>query len=156
MDSHATGIFIGVHQRSLDDKGRLTVPAQWRPRKSDDVAADAGSGVFLAIPNPSGYISVYPPERVAELKAKLSKVGLKDREKRRALTRFLSMLHEFEFDKQGRINVSRSLLDHAGIDKDAVLLGELSSFAIYNPEVYARDMAVSDEALDATFDEFDL
>ncbi|MGB0372592.1 MAG: division/cell wall cluster transcriptional repressor MraZ [Opitutales bacterium] len=156
MDSFDSGLFIGVHHRNLDDKGRLTVPAAWRPKKGSEASEGAKSGVFLAIPNPSGYITVYPPERVQDLKAKLGKIGLKDRGKRSSLTRFLSMLHEFEFDKQGRINLSAALMKHAGIEKEAVMLGELSSFAIYSPESYDREMDVSDEALDETFEEFEL
>ena len=156
METIDSGLFIGVHHRNLDDKGRLTVPAAWRPKKVSESKASAPSGTYVAIPNPSGYISVYPPEKVQELKAKLGKIGLKDRKKRASLTRFLSMLHEFEFDKQGRINVSAALMKHAGIEKEAVILGELSSFAIYNPEQYAKEMDVSDDALDETFEEFEL
>ena len=157
MESQDSGLFIGVHHRNLDDKGRLTVPAAWRPKKGAEAKDSAKSGVYLAIPNPAGYISVYPPERVQELKNKLSKIGLKDRQKRRSLTRFLSMLHEFEFDKQGRINVSAALMKHAGVEKEAVILGEMSSFAIYNPSAYEAEMGdVTDEALDETFEEFEL
>lgn len=156
MDSLDSGLFIGVHHRNLDDKGRLTVPAAWRPKKGAAANEGTKSGVFVAIPNPSGYITVYPPERVQDLKNKLSRIGLKDRGKRSTLTRFLSMLHEFEFDKQGRINLSAALMKHAGIEKEAVMLGELSSFAIYSPESYDREMDVSDESLDATFEEFEL
>ena len=157
MEIQDSGLFIGVHHRNLDDKGRLTVPAAWRPKKGADAKDGASAGVFLAIPNPSGYITVYPPERVADLKNKLSKIGLKDRQKRRSMTRFLSMLHEFEFDKQGRINLSAALMKHAGIEKAAVMLGEMSSFAIYNPETFDAEMnEVTDEALDETFEEFEL
>ncbi|MEM9026490.1 MAG: mraZ [Verrucomicrobiota bacterium] len=156
MDLIDSGLFIGVHHRNLDDKGRLTVPAAWRPKKGSSAQEGGKSGVFLAIPNPSGYITVYPPERVQELRVKLSKIGFKDREKRSSLTRFLSMLHEFEFDKQGRINMSAALMKHAGIGKEAVMLGELSSFAIYSLESYDREVNVSDESLDATFEEFEL
>ena len=156
MDSLGTGTYIGEHKRTLDDKGRLTVPAAWRPKKPKDPAESAPAGTFLAIPNQSGYISVYPPERVDDLKAKLSKVGLKDRAVRVKLTRFLSKLHEFEFDKQGRINISDKLLSGAGITKDVVLLGELASFAIYNPETYASHVAGTDDELDDAFEEFDL
>lgn len=156
MDTLDSGLFIGAHHRNLDDKGRLTVPAAWRPKKSTEASDSHKSGTFVAIPNTSGYITVYPPEQVRELKAKMGKIGLKDRKKRSRLTRFLSMLHEFEFDKQGRINLSAALMKHAGIEKEAVILGEMSSFAIYSPEMYAQEMDVSDEELDETFEEFEL
>ncbi|MGJ3242588.1 MAG: division/cell wall cluster transcriptional repressor MraZ [Opitutales bacterium] len=150
MDQPAPMHFVGEFRHSLDEKGRLTVPAKWRPR------GEGGSVTFLAMPNPEGYITVYPPDRLAELRDKMRRLGMKDRKKRAALTQFLSRLHEFEFDRSGRIKLSDTLIRHAGIEKDAVLLGELASFAIYSPDRYEAQMPASTEEMDAVFEEFEL
>ena len=44
----------------------------------------------------------------------------------------------FTFDKQGRISLTDELRRHAGIDKDAVLVGSLNKFSIYSPSRWEK------------------
>ena len=52
--------------------------------------------------------------------------------------RFFAASHAFTFDKQGRISLTDELRAHAGIDKDAVLVGTLSKFNIYSPARWTK------------------
>ncbi len=119
--------FIGTFSRNLDEKGRLTVPAKWRFRGDE-------AEVYLAVPNPAGFITVLPPERTKELEEKLRQISMTDTEGQEALSTFLTMMHSFGCDKQGRINLSDELMSHAGLKKEAVMVGAISSFNIYSPE----------------------
>lgn len=130
MEAVDTGIFVGEFRHSIDAKGRLTIPSQWRLQKA------GGQEVFLALPNPDGYITVYPPEMIAQLKERISKIGMADKDGQAALTAVMAMAHSFSADKQGRINLNERLLGHARISKEAVLLGKVTSFSIYSPQVY--------------------
>jgi MraZ protein len=122
--------FIGTFRHSIDAKGRLTVPAKWRFSGDEE-------DVYLAIPNVAGFITVLPPERTAQLQAKLDAIKLTDVQGQQALSAFIAMMHSFGCDKQGRINLSKELMAHAGLAKDAVLAGSLSAFNIYSPELFA-------------------
>ena len=51
--------FVGEFTHSLDSKGRLTIPSKWRIPEGDNT--------YLGLPNPGGYITVYPPKMVARL-----------------------------------------------------------------------------------------
>ena len=50
-------------------------------------------------------------------------------------------------DKSGRISLSEQMAKAAGIDKEAVLLGLVDRFEIWNPERYEQISAVDDQLL---------
>ena len=131
MGLFKTGGFVGEFHHSLDDKGRLTIPSQWRPKTDSEE-----ENQFLALPNLGGYVTVYPPKMIAQLEERISQISLGDIEGQQALTELMSMAHSFSCDKQGRINLNDKLIEHAGIAKGTVLLGKLSTFSIYSEEVY--------------------
>lgn len=123
--------YTGNFRHNLDDKARLTIPSAWRSAHEE---ADA----FLAVPNPAGYVSVLPPAEVAKLYEKIASVPMADAEAQAEIDAFFAVSQTFSFDKQGRVALSAGLLSHAGITKEAVLVGSLTKFNIYNPEFWAR------------------
>lgn len=125
-------LYTGSFRHNLDDKGRLTIPSAWR-------SAHAESDEFLAIPNPDGYVSVMPPAEVAKLHEKIAAVPMHDAEAQAEIAFFFASSQSFTFDKQGRVALSDGLLQKAGISKEAVLVGSLTKFNIYNPERWARE-----------------
>lgn len=54
MSEIGTTFFVGEFTHALDPKGRLTIPSKWR--------IPGGENTYLALPNPGGYITVYPAE----------------------------------------------------------------------------------------------
>lgn len=153
MGLFKTGMFVGEFHHNLDDKGRLTIPSQWRPE------VDGPDNAFLALPNPGGYVTVYPPKMIAQLEERISQISLGDTEGQKAIEELMSMAHSFACDKQGRINLNDKLVKHAKIEKGAVLLGKLSTFSIYSADVYAAlqsDGPTDPEAQAAVFKRFGL
>ena len=130
MGDFKTGMFVGVFRHNLDDKGRLTIPLQWRP------VVDSEANAFLALPSLDNYVNVYPPKMIAQLEERISQISMGDTEGQAAIETLMSMAHHFSCDKQGRINLNAALTGHARIKKSAVLLGKLSTFSIYSDEVY--------------------
>jgi MraZ protein len=126
MAQGGKAFYTGLFRHTLDDKGRLTIPSAWRYAHEE---ADA----FLATPHPDGYIAVLPPAEVDKLHAKISELKLSDAAAQAFAARFFSQTQSFSFDKAGRIGLTADLLKHAGITKDAVLVGTLTKFNIYNP-----------------------
>ena len=126
MAQAGNAFYTGLFRHTLDDKGRLTVPSAWR-------AAHAETDTFLATPHPDGYIAVLPPSEVVKLHEKISAMKLSDAAAQAFAARFFSQTQSFSYDKAGRIGLSPELLKHAGIAKDAVLVGSLSKFNIYSP-----------------------
>ncbi|HAD21486.1 MAG TPA: mraZ [Opitutae bacterium] len=123
MSSNGTTFFVGEFTHALDAKGRVTIPSKWRISGDDNT--------YLALPNPSGYITVYPPKMIERLEEKISEANLSDTEAQSLLMELFSKADSFGCDKQGRINLSDKLLAHAGIKGKAVLVGKFSTFAIW-------------------------
>jgi len=123
--------YTGLFRHTLDDKNRLTIPSAWR-------SAHGESDTFLATPHPDGYVAVLPPVEVEKLHAKIAAMALSDRDAQDVAARFFAATHAFTFDKQGRIGLTDELRKHAGIDKDAVLVGSLTKFNLYSPDRWNR------------------
>lgn len=127
-------IYTGLFRHNLDDKGRLTIPSAWR-------TVHAESDAFLATPHPDGYVAVLPPAEVEKLHEKISGMKLSDASAQAFAARFFSQTQSFSFDKAGRIGLSEDLLKHAGLTRDAVLVGSLTKFNIYSPARWQQEEA---------------
>ena len=130
MESNTTTFFVGEFIHALDSKGRVTIPSKWR--------IPGGENTYLALPNPGGYITVYPPKMVDRLEQKVSEASLSDVRAQALLMELFSKAHSFGCDKQGRINLNDKLLDHAGIKGKAVLVGNFSAFGIWSEGRYSK------------------
>ena len=130
MSESGTTFFVGEFTHALDPKGRLTIPSKWR--------ISGGESTYLALPNPGGYITVYPPKMVARLEEKVAEASFSDTRTQALVMELFSKAHSFGCDKQGRINLNDKLLEHAGIKKKAVLVGNFSAFAIWSEDQYAK------------------
>ena len=109
-----------------------------------------GENTYLALPNPGGYITVYPPKMVGRLEEKVAEASFSDVRTQALLMELFSKAHSFGCDKQGRINLNDKLLEHAGIQGKAVLVGNFSAFAIWSEDRYAmRESADQRNIFDA-------
>ena len=134
MAQAVKSVYTGLFRHTLDDKGRLTIPSAWRH-------AHGEGDTFLATPHPDGYIAVLPPAEVEKLHDKFSAMKLSDAAAQAFAARFFSQTQSFTFDKAGRTGLTAELLQHAGIEKDAVLVGSLTKFNIYNPARWQQEEA---------------
>lgn len=127
-----TAVFMGEFQHTLDDKGRLIVPAKFREELGDRFVVTRGLDNCLF---------VYPAREWSALEEKLKTLPLTKGDAR-AFVRFLfSGATECEVDKQGRIILPQNLRDHARIDKEVVVIGASTRVEIWskeNWEAYAR------------------
>ena len=130
MEKETTTFFVGEFTHALDSKGRVTIPSKWR------ISGDENT--YLALPNPGGYITVYPPKMVGRLEEKVAEASLSDVRAQALFMELFSKAHSFGCDKQGRINLNDKLLAHAGIKSKAVLVGNFSAFAIWSVGRYEK------------------
>ncbi len=131
MVQPGTAFYTGRFRHTLDDKARVTIPSAWRAAHGEDDA-------FLAIPHPGGYVAVLPPAQVARITAKIAEMALSDNAAQEAAATFFARTQAFSFDKQGRVGLSPELLAHAGITKEAVLVGSLTKFNLYSPKRWEK------------------
>ena len=134
MAQIGTAFYTGLYRHTLDDKGRVTIPSSWRSTHSEAES-------FLATPQPGGYIAVLPPSEAEKMHAKMAAVTMGDGAAQDWAALYFSEAQTFTFDKQGRVMLDSGLLAHAGIVKDAVLVGSMNKFNIYSPSHWDKIVA---------------
>ena len=92
MGEDNTTYFVGEFVHALDAKGRVTIPSKWR--------ISGGDNTYLALPNPGGYITVYPPKMVARLEEKVAGASLSDARAQSLLMELFSKAHSFGCDNK--------------------------------------------------------
>lgn len=129
-------LFTGSVEHSLDDKGRLVVPARFRER--------LGSGFFITIGEPDPCLALYPASIWAEFAARLEAAPVKDARYRAFVRHLFAHTEELSCDNQGRLVLPPALRAWAGIDKDVTSVGSLTRV-----EVWAKDRYVAAAATGA-------
>ena len=130
----------------VDEKRRVQIPAKWRPDES-------GTELTLMLwpQHQAGTcLRVLPPTQMAKMKADIDALP-NDNPKKGVLKRFIgSESVQVTLDKAGRICLPDGMARAAGIKDEAVLVGLLDRFEIWNPARYenvkAADAVLASEA----------
>src|SRR3569833_963947 len=118
-------MFMGEYQHSIDDKGRLIIPAFFR---------DGLGASFVVTRGLDNCLFVYPQTEWENLEAKLKTLPF-TRADARAFSRFFfSGASECELDKQGRANIPSHLRDYAKLNRDCVVIGVSNRVEIWGKE----------------------
>ena len=124
-------VFVGTFRHSVDDKNRVAIPAKWR-------AAARGSQEFYVLPDPKSCLVVLPASAMEKMLERADDISIGEYERRDVLRLISSRAHGTPCDNQGRVSLTEELLKHAGIEKDAVLVGVLTKFEIWSPSRLAE------------------
>jgi MraZ protein len=124
-------LFTSSVEHSLDDKGRLVVPARFRER--------LGAGFFLTIAPPDPCLALFPAATWTALCAKLENAPVKDASFRSFVRHLFAHTEEVSCDTQGRLMIPGPLRAFAGIERDVVSIGTLARVEIWARERYAAE-----------------
>ena len=123
-------MFLGKYSHTIDSKGRLIIPAKFR----DEIGAQK----LVVAPWWEGDLTVFTQDGFREYIRSLDELQ-GSAEARRRIKRFItSGADECRLDAQGRILLNQSLRDYAHLSGDVVLTGNMDSFEIRNPEIWAK------------------
>jgi MraZ protein len=130
----------------VDEKRRVQIPAKWRP-------AEPGAELTLILwpqSKEGPCIRAKYSEQMGDLLKELNAMPKSDPRKI-ALKRFIGdQSNQVTVDKVGRICLPESIAQAAGIGEQAMLVGLLDQFEIWNPERYERvkssDAILAEEA----------
>jgi MraZ protein len=122
--------FLGTFTHAFDEKGRITVPREWRGDGFESrlvvLPAHDGRGSLLRVFS-GGYLT-----RQSE---KLASSSLDD-PRRMKLDNLFAAGQMLQMDAQNRVAVREDLRKAAQLDKNATLVGVGDHFQIWNPETY--------------------
>jgi MraZ protein len=130
-------MFRGASSLNLDAKGRLAVPAKHR----DFLHAQSGGQLVLTA-HPHRCLLLYPQIAWEPIQAKMMSLSSFDK-RSSALQRLLvGYAEDVEMDAAGRLLISPVLRDFAGLDKQAMLVGQGSHFELWNMESWRNQLDV--------------
>lgn len=119
----------GRYEHAIDAKGRVFVPAKLRDKLGE---------CFVAAAVMDHCVCLYSQEEWNNLVAGFANVPMT---KARRLQRYLaSNAADVQVDAQGRILLPRHLLEYAGLEKAALVIGAGNRAEIWNPADYEADM----------------
>lgn len=116
-------MFMGEYLHTIDAKGRLTVPSKLREGLGD---------TFIVTKGLDGCLYAYTESEWEKFIEKLTTLPMTNADSRKFVRFFLSGAASVEPDKMGRILIPQTLRNHAGLDKDVVLLGVASRVEIWD------------------------
>ncbi|MBU1294868.1 MAG: division/cell wall cluster transcriptional repressor MraZ [Gammaproteobacteria bacterium] len=138
-------MFRGIHQVSVDVKGRMSLPARLR----DDLAQYDDDGVVVTIDPVSRCLLLYPLSEWELIQQKLDKLPTFQPQARRLQRLLVGHATDLEVDKAGRILLPAPLREFARLDKKLTILGQGKKLEIWSQEEWEaqREDYLSQDAL---------
>lgn len=128
--------FIGTHTPKLDEKGRLFLPAKFRPRLVGGVVLMRGQ---------EHCIFGWTPEAFEGMAERMREMPFTDRRSRNFVRMVTAGTHEDVPDKQGRILIPAQLRDWAALDREVTVIGVMDRFEIWDSARWAEFVADQEE-----------
>jgi MraZ protein len=143
-------MFRGSASATVDDKGRLKIPTDFRRQLEERW----GPEVFVTSPNGEA-ARVYPLAVWEELENRLLRMPSTDRARNRYLERVNYFGQQMRLDPQGRVLIPALLRERAGMSGEVVVAGRIDYLEVWNHERFASRLEaepLTDEDLQALSD----
>jgi MraZ protein len=123
-------VYFGEYERTVDQKGRITVPGHLLVGTSE-----ADWSRVMVVKGEESCLYLYD---LATWKSVLDEAyrSMDDDESRVFMHRALSDAHLSEVDNLKRIGVPAALLQYAGIERKAVIVGMFSRLELWDPDAW--------------------
>ncbi|KHM51506.1 MAG: division/cell wall cluster transcriptional repressor MraZ [Anaerovibrio sp.] len=122
-------MLMGEYNHSLDAKGRVILPADFR--------AELGES-FIITKGLDNCLFIYPQSEWEQLSVKLRQLPLAKTEARAFVRFFFAGARQVELDKQGRFLIPATLRQHASLKKDAVLIGVSNRIEVWSKDEWLK------------------
>ncbi|HTQ35598.1 MAG TPA: division/cell wall cluster transcriptional repressor MraZ [Steroidobacteraceae bacterium] len=112
-------MFRGATKVTLDDKGRVVVPAQHR----DQLASPAAGRVVVTVDRDQ-CLRIYPFPEWERIETQLNAMPSLHPQARRLQRLMIGHAQEMTLDSHGRLALTPELREYAGLDRAAFLVGQ--------------------------------
>lgn len=124
--------FLGEYEVTLDAKGRFLLPAGFKKQLED------GANQFVINRGIEACLSLYPMQSWEPIFSEVSKLNDFDPKVRQFRRYFLNGATTVELDAAGRLLLPKSLMEYAGLEKDAVLVSAVNKIEIWDKTKYTQ------------------
>ena len=125
-------MFFGTYRHTVDAKGRVALPAQFR--------RDLGSGAVIA-PGSEGRLVIRPAAEWQQVVDALRLTGQSSADQRRYMRNLFADAREVELDAQGRVLLTAEHRRFAGIAERAVFVGVSNVVEVVGEETWDAERA---------------
>ncbi|HEY5929967.1 MAG TPA: division/cell wall cluster transcriptional repressor MraZ [Burkholderiales bacterium] len=128
-------MFQGATALSLDAKGRLAVPTRHR----DELQSGSGGKQVLTA-HPHRCLLLYPAPAWEPIRARIMSFSSFDAQASLWKRLLVGFAEEVELDGSGRLLVSPELRKFAGVEKQAMMVGQGSHFEIWSQDAWEKQL----------------
>jgi MraZ protein len=125
-------IFLSKYINNIDIKNRVSIPPNFRAALNDEKF----QGVIAYPSFRNKCIEACSISRLGQLSELIQNLDPYSEERDAFETIILGEAVQLPFDKEGRVNLPKSLLDHAEISNQACFVGKGLVFEIWQPESF--------------------
>lgn len=118
-------MLMGEYHHNIDEKGRIIIPSKFRYELGEKFVITRGLEKCLFIYSESEWNKIID---------KLKSLPFTNKDARNFTRFFLSGATVCEFDRQGRINISSSLISYANLIKECVIIGANDRLELWSEE----------------------
>jgi MraZ protein len=129
-------MFLGEFQHTVDDKGRIVLPARFRDELADGCVLTKGQ---------ENCVYVFTLEDWEAEAQRMRALPRTDRRLRLYNRTFFSSSEIQKLDKQGRVTITAPLREYASLGKEVTVIGVADRIEIWNPQQWAEESAAADE-----------
>ncbi len=124
-------MFLGQYQHTLDDKGRLMIPARFRELLEGGAFVTQGFDRCLMVLTEPYFKQVYD---------NVNTMNLADPNARLLRRLIFANAYPVEVDKVGRVLVPQNLRQFAGLNGEAIVAGQGDYFEVWTPAAWDEQM----------------
>jgi len=128
-------VFLGEFEHSLDDKGRLAIPAKFRPELGQGLVLTRGLDRCLF---------AWPMAEWQIVADKLGRLSLMHAEARRLQRLLFAGAVDTQLDRLGRVLVPAFLRGYAGLEDAVVVAGVLNRIEIWDSGQWAEERTAAE------------
>ncbi len=121
-------MFRGINGINIDAKGRIVMPTRYRDRLQEE----SSGRVVMTIDTDERCLLLYPIQAWEVIENKLAELPSFNPQARRIQRLLIGHATEIELDNNGRILLPSILRDYAGLQKEAMLIGQGKKFELWD------------------------
>jgi MraZ protein len=130
-------MFLGQYTHSLDNKGRLIVPARFRDEIQGSIYLTQGFDQNLRM---------LPEETFQTIYTRVTQMSSTDPTARQLRRLIFSSAQKVDLDNNGRILVPKYLRDVADLESEAIIVGVGESIEVWSPEAWEKQNLILQDA----------
>ncbi len=132
-------MFFGSYFHSLDDKGRVVIPAKMRE--------EAGLRIYI-MRGHDGALEIYRKECFETKLEEIAKLPYNQKSSRDFVRLSLSSVVELDVDRQGRVQIPQQVINDYHISKDVAIIGVYDHIEIWSRDKWLSYVKDGEESYD--------